>query len=66
MKNLSLVLVALLVVTFTHACAGTTEQAEETTATETTTTDSTWTEEVPVDSTVSDSAVDETAVDAGN
>lgn len=67
MKNLSLVLVALLVVTFTHACSGTTEQAD-TTATETTTTDSTWTEEVPVDSTVSDSTVTvaDTTAAAGN
>lgn len=65
MKNLSLVLVALLVVTFTHACSGTTEQAE-TTVVEETTADSTWTEEVPADSTVSDSTVTEVEVPAGN
>lgn len=65
MKNLSLVLVALLVVTFTHACSGSADQAEtvDTTVTETTV-DSTWTEDAAADSTVSDST--EVEVPAGN
>jgi cell division protein FtsL len=64
MKNLSIVLVALLVITFTHACTDNSGQVDVT-STEEMTTDTTWTESEVTDSTMSDSTaveVDETAV----
>jgi cell division protein FtsL len=67
MKNLSIVLVALLVITFTHACSDNSGQVEVT-STEEMTTDTTWTESEVSDTTMSDSTavVEETADVAGN